>query len=326
MMMMKGFIYFLLASFVLLLYACKPTVPKQYISPDDMVDVLYDYHVSQAMADQDTKDGKMGYNRRVYFLAVLKKHGLTEAEFDSSMIYYYRRADYLRKIYSKVQDRMSEEATGTAVTEIRRRFVSGSDTADIWRENRSYVLSPAIPYNKVVFTVKADTAFRKGDTYLLTFDTNFLYQSGTKDATLHVAVRYSNDSIVVFTQNVSTSGMTQMRIRPNDDAVVRDMRGFIYVDRGRDESSTLKLMFIDNVQLLRMRKQEEAGAKSADSGAKSDSLSRSVNIARHDSISGMPTSPRRDSIVRPSVDKKQMPQLRGVPPVQQGGQIQRRNL
>ena len=74
-----------------MLLACKPTVPGEYISPDDMVDVLYDYYVSQAMADQDTKDGKMGYNRRVYFLAVLKKHGVTEAEFDSSMVYYHRR-------------------------------------------------------------------------------------------------------------------------------------------------------------------------------------------------------------------------------------------
>ena len=54
---------------------CKPTVPSKYISPDEMEDVLYDYYMSQAMANMDAKDGRMEYNRRTYFLAVLKKIG-----------------------------------------------------------------------------------------------------------------------------------------------------------------------------------------------------------------------------------------------------------
>lgn len=273
-MTIKYFRIFLVSSFSMMLLACKPTVPGEYISPDDMVDVLYDYYVSQAMADQDTKDGKMGYNRRVYFLAVLKKHGVTEAEFDSSMVYYHRRADYLRKIYAGVQQRMGEQTSGAAVSEIRKRYVAGGDTADIWRDAKFNILSPAIPYNRMDFTVKADTAFRKGDTYLLTFDTNYLYQSGTKDATVFIAVRYANDSIASFTQHVSSSGLTQLRVSPNNNDMVRDIRGFIYLDKGRDESSTLKMMFIDNIQFLRMRKPKETEPDESSSSLKNDSVVR----------------------------------------------------
>lgn len=278
----------LAAALVVLLVACKPQVPNKYLSPDEMEDLLYDYYMSQAMADQDTKDGKMGYNRRVYFLAVLKKYGLTEAEFDSTMVYYYSRADYLRKVYSNLQDRIGDETSGAAAAELRKRYVTGGDTADIWREKKAVILTPAIPYNRLDFTVKADTSFRKGDTYLMTFDTNFLYQNGTKDATVYMAVRYATDSIVTYTRSVTMSGLTELRVAPNDDETVRDIRGFIYLDRGRDESSTMKMMFINNIQLLKMRKQKDADKASSGNGTGKATTGDSLTRTRPDSMRPLP--------------------------------------
>ena len=74
------------------------------------------------------------------------------------------RADYMRKIYANRQERIDEETTGAAAAEMRKRFVVGGDTADVWREKKAFFLTPAVPYNRVDFTVKAETAFRKGDT------------------------------------------------------------------------------------------------------------------------------------------------------------------
>ena len=67
---------------LMLVVACKPTVPSEYIQPDDMEDILYDYHLALAMSRQ--KGGtEMDFNRSLYFQSVLKKHGVTEADFDS---------------------------------------------------------------------------------------------------------------------------------------------------------------------------------------------------------------------------------------------------
>ena len=49
--MMKRSLLVLLA--FLLLMACTPTVPKQYIQPDKMEDILYDYFVSQGIAQEE---------------------------------------------------------------------------------------------------------------------------------------------------------------------------------------------------------------------------------------------------------------------------------
>ena len=34
---------------VMALVGCKPGVPNQYIQPDDMEDILYDYHIADGM-------------------------------------------------------------------------------------------------------------------------------------------------------------------------------------------------------------------------------------------------------------------------------------
>ena len=65
--------------FVLMLAAaCTPSVPKQYIQPGEMEDILFDYHVAQAMS-KTTGSGDYEYNKQLYIDAVLKKYGISEA-------------------------------------------------------------------------------------------------------------------------------------------------------------------------------------------------------------------------------------------------------
>ena len=50
---------------------------------DDLEEILYDYHLAQAMAENGARDS-MDFRRYSYVRAVFDKHGVTEAEFDTS--------------------------------------------------------------------------------------------------------------------------------------------------------------------------------------------------------------------------------------------------
>ena len=83
--------------FVLMLMmavGCKPQVPSEYIQPDELEDMLYEYHVAEAMARNSSEN--VDYKQTEYFLAVLEKHHVTEADFDSSLVYYYSHAERLK--------------------------------------------------------------------------------------------------------------------------------------------------------------------------------------------------------------------------------------
>ncbi len=259
--------------------SCKPGVPKEVIQPDDMEDILYDYYVAQGIATMPgSQSGNEDYNRDLYFNSVLNKHGVTRAEFDSALVYYYTRADRFVDIYKNVQERMSEEALNLGATEGEvERFTAtqslSGDTASIWEGTKSVRLIPQAPYNKMQFVQKADTSFRKGDSFMLSFKSDFLFQGGNKDALAYIAIRYGNDSIVSQATHFSISGLNQLRIN-SINLMPKEIMGYFYLGQGYEKSTELKLLSISDIQLIRFHNkiEEDNVDKSLEKPIESDSL------------------------------------------------------
>jgi hypothetical protein len=275
--------HMLFALLLVLMSACTPKVPKEYIQPDDMEDILYDYLLSQGIAkDEDVANQEgssrvVDYRRELYFEAVLKKYDVTRAEFDSSLVYYYTRSDRFLKIWKNVQERLGEAAMeyGASAGEVETFTASTltGDTANIWNGVSSQVLVPYAPYNRLQYHVKADTAFRKGDSFMLAWNSNFLYQSGSKDAVAYMAIRYKNDSIASTVTHFSVDGHSQLRMSGCDENV-KEIKGFIYLGQGYESTSTMRMLIISDIQLIRFHKQEEVEKTPESQNSAADSLSQ----------------------------------------------------
>jgi hypothetical protein len=224
-----------------------------------MEDILYDYHIGQAIAQME--DGSLeqrNFDRTVNMAAVLKKHGVTKAEFDSSLVYYYTHADRFQKMYKRIAERLSDEALklGASEGEVERYATVGlnGDTANIWAGNRTAVFMPYAPYNRQTFRQEADSTYHKGDSFMLNLMVDFMYQSGTKDAVVCLVARLENDSIVSRVNHISVSGVNQLRLNIDDQYAVKELFGYFYLGKGNDQSTTLKLMFLKDIQLIRFHK------------------------------------------------------------------------
>ena len=283
--------------------SCKPQVPDKIIQPGKMEDILYDYHLAQAMAiyQQSSSEEKRDYDRTLYFAAVLEKHGVTRADFDSSLVYYYTRADCFTDIYKHVTERLSDAALdlGASDGEVNRYMSvkANGDTANVWMGNLSAILKPSAPYNRMDFYQKADTSYRKGDSFMFSFTSNYLYQTGTKDAVACIAIKYDNDSVVSHVQHIYSSGDNRIRIPEMADHKAKEIRGFIYLGRGNDDSDGLKIMHVKNLQLIRFHQQKNEAAEATNSGAPTPDIDRDIrtdggrDTTRRDSGDVLP--PRR---------------------------------
>lgn len=238
-----------------LLVSCKPKVPDGVIQPDDMADMLYDMHMARAAAQQTDNPA---VSKVAYSQAVLEKYDVTKADFDSSMVYYYTHAEDLNKIYKVIAERVQDEAVrvGANIGEIGQYqgLSENGDTANIWKQASQAILSAYEPYNRMNFTMKADTAFRKGDTYQMNFSTDFFFQGGIKSAVACIVVKYDNDSTMQYINYVRGDGVHSLRIPYNDSLMVKELNGFIYLNKPKDKATTAKLLFIDRIQFVRMRK------------------------------------------------------------------------
>ena len=291
---------------LLLLMACTPSVPSDVIQPGDMEDILYDYHLAQAMAKVDHPGAEGEFEKTRNFLAVLKKYEVTEAEFDSSLVYYYSHIDRLKKIYGEVNERLADEAKslGAQVGEIGRysQYSTTGDTANIWKGVSDLMLIPKPMMNRYDFSVKVDTAFHKGDSFMFQFTTDFIWQNGMKDAVVCFMTKYEGDSIIQTVNHVSVPGLAQIRIPANNENKLKEMRGFIYLGQGNDpDDVTRKMMFISQIQLIRFHNKSVQNEKDS-TAVKKDSLQRGDDPRRElpDSVRNRTVRGMRDKTIPPS--------------------------
>jgi len=243
----------------MVLHSCKPGVPKDIIKPGKMEKILYDYHLAEGMAYSDGDYSNSDPKRMEYRKAVFEKHGVTEAEFDSSLVYYYRHSDKLHDIYVNVSKRFEDESVALGATPNSESGQFGhlttvGDTAIIWNETSSAVLMPYPPFNIVSFSTKPDSAFHKGDKVLLNFDTHFIFQEGSKDAVAYLSVIFSNDSVGSQVLHLFSDSHYSLQVTDNDKLGLKEIKGFVGLMRGKNnDSETLKLLSLSNICLIRMR-------------------------------------------------------------------------
>src|SRR5574344_24443 len=288
--------FIILSAALICLVSCRPKVPSKYIQPGEMEDILYDYHVAQAMALQrDQRD--LAYNQKFYQQAVFKKYDITEAQFDSSLVYYLRHTERLHVIYENLAKRLSEDALQLGATESDVNKYSAlnskSDTTNLWSSSKSAVLIPVPPYNKITFRVKADTAFHKEDRFSFNFTTNFIFQDGMKEAIANLVIRYDNDSIASQINHISSNGNNELMLGNDPNHKIKEISGFIFLTKGGTSLTTLKLMFIDNIQLIRMHK---TALDRANEAQRISSSTPSDNNTQHPlNVRGQGSLPNRDT-------------------------------
>ena len=258
------------------LVSCKPKVPRQYLQPDEFEDILYDCHLADAMVDPAA--ASRDYDMALYRQAVFMKYGITEAEFDSSLVYYSRHSDRLHKIYENLSKRFSDEALalGATATDINRygNLSSEKDTTNLWRGEPACLLMPVAPYHLLSFELKADSSYQKGDKIIFSFDCDFISRNGFNDGVAVLSLTFSNDS--------TASTMTRMSANTNYTLTVADaahqgikmIRGFIYYKNNRQagDDAGLRLMFIDHIRMVRLRDYGKAKEPSTDNRHPADTM------------------------------------------------------
>lgn len=84
--------------------------PKGILSSREMRQVLVDLHKTDGMLQTRGARGLEYEDRDLYYAQVLAKHHVTQAQFDSSLVWYTAHPQFFNKIYPKVlKDLEAEE-------------------------------------------------------------------------------------------------------------------------------------------------------------------------------------------------------------------------
>lgn len=248
--------HLLYISVVILLAACKVGKPSGILSESKMERILYEYHLALATAKGTDSAEIKG---RAYVLACLRHNGVSEAEFDSSLVWYYQHMEVLQKVYKRIGERLHTELgdVGQADNDVNRysALSATGDTANVWNGHNYYLLSGNGFNNRITFEVNGDTTFKPNDQIMLNFRAQFVQKEGTRHAVAALAVQYEGDSVSHAERHVYGSGDISLTVETINRPIKR-VYGYIYMIS--EWNINPRLLFIFSPSLVRMHREVKA--------------------------------------------------------------------
>lgn len=250
---MNKYLRLLLFGIVLVAVSCGKQIPGDIIQPSEMEDLLYDYHLALTMGNDLNYNDR--YKRESYRNYVFNKHGVTEAEFDSSMVWYTRNGKMLTDIYKNLQKRyeMAEEQMRSELNK-RSGQISVSlsgDSVDVWSDRNLYWLTSSPLTNRLMFDLKADTTFHENDILVFEADYSFLSkEKSSANVVVAMNITFKNDSTQGISRVIDNSGKWDLTLKPDSAFEYKSINGFVYFS---NPDSTETSVLINKIRLMRYR-------------------------------------------------------------------------
>jgi hypothetical protein len=177
--------------FIILLSACGR--PKGVLSQNDMEKVLVDMHKADAMLSERGQSYGSYSNKSPYYAFVLKKHGVTQAEFDSSLVWYTKNPQKFTMVYNDVLAQLTEFQTRInkgkyhPVDSVSLTTVK----ANIWNKRTKYILTKDSARTHLDFKIPYQ-GFMYQDVYVLRFLQRIAPVDSSKNQRAILRINYCN--------------------------------------------------------------------------------------------------------------------------------------
>ena len=212
--------------------ACERKRTHDIIPEHLMPNVLYDYQLATAVAENDEDISEAAQKEYLYTQAVFRKYGITAQQFELSVAHYARSPKTMMEITEKVCKRYADEirrGTEDDDNDDTSRKGIRMDTVMIWQTNHDVMLSAAgqnwyeaeIPGKEM----------KRGARLMVGFNTSWAYREGAKQGYYQVVLTYDNDSIYTQGAEIREYGARQgLSVFLSDHYAVRQAKIIIIQD------------------------------------------------------------------------------------------------
>jgi len=218
-----------------------------------MSEVLYDYHLAKSLIS--TRNVREDAEKQAYMNAVFSKHGITEADFDSSLAWYSRNPEEMVKIYDDVSLRMIKVNAMLAVEQekdlIAPTVSQDGDSIDLWPYHRVWRMTDKSLENLLTFFIAADNFYQHNDTIKWAMDFHFLGGKPRRSEAPVVTLQvwYAKDSMIYTRKSVTSDGWQYLSLVNDTMGKIKSVQGSVYIPK---QTKKNKVVLIDSLSLLRL--------------------------------------------------------------------------
>jgi len=181
--------------FILLLSACDGT-PSGVLSQKHMTEVLIDMHKTDAYLAQKGLNYQKFSLKAPYYNYILKKHGISKAEFDSSLVWYTKNPRQFEEVYDNVIIKLT--AFQKEIKKGKYHPVDSLNLAkakvSIWNKRLKYTLTGDSARTHLDFEIP-NQGFMYEDVFVLKFLQRIAPEDSSKNQRIILRINYANGKI-----------------------------------------------------------------------------------------------------------------------------------
>ena len=226
-------------------------VPKHIISERKMRVVLYDMLIAEAMVETLHDSFPTSDERMALYNSVFAKHQITQAKYDSSMLWYGKNLDLYMAIYKLTLKDIN--ASIAALGEIKPNPISADvsdyDSIDIWIYNRSETFKPERVFNTLVFDILPQTPFSPGSSYVFRVSVWGIPPELTHKPKLHISAIQA-DTIITVSKDITADGDYEAIIRTLATKDVQRVYGYILM---KEADAIYHRIYLNDIRLVKYK-------------------------------------------------------------------------
>ena len=256
------------------LLACDKT-PRGVLSTNKMADLITDLQLAESYIESHSDEFPSDSSRMVIKQSIFKKYGITQQDYDSSLVWYaHNMEDYikaydkavgkLKKQYDKLDRSPGVSEAGTlaldgepthnpvpnnraitpksvkAAKQLKKR--ARGDSIDLWKGPREYILTQGARRGFITFDLFPDADKKQGDRYQLAYKLT----RGGNDFKVSLNVDYTDGATAQMARSTNSDGWVTIDVQSDTARHVRRIYGYVSYDIKRGHTA-----YVDSLMLMR---------------------------------------------------------------------------
>lgn len=259
----KHIIFLFLLSFTLVSCHFKPF---GILSEEKLENILFEMHKTEgALQSEGFNLNTTPEEKKKYYDEILKKYDVSQADFDSTLVWYTKHPKEFGELYQNILTRFD-----TLSAEVQRgkyhpkNNQNGIVEVDLWNLRRNYKLTKDSARTKINFEILNTDNLLVGDKYVL----SFLRRVATSDSSVNphivLKINYINgksDSIYTKTYNDNLLRRYTLIFKARDTLKIKSLSGYLLgnkISKGKmnatlDSIKLIRKFNVYNVNKLKLR-------------------------------------------------------------------------
>lgn len=235
--------FLLVCLLALVVVGCKKT-PDNVISEKEMGSLLKDVFMADAMIAVDYNKYSTSEKKQALYESVFKKHGVTQAEFDTSLVWYGRNLD----IYMKVYDQVIDDLDAMSALADSMPDISPYDTTLLWKVKEPIYFSSTQPGSLQSFRVEFDSILPSYSKVELSMHVFGISDWMKRKPVVHLTLAGAQRT-VSLADTIRADGVSRFDLTVANLDSISSVYGYIRLVRDKDAYYKVTL---DSVQILNL--------------------------------------------------------------------------